>query len=101
MDWIFNGCYSLQEVKLGENFAFIGEESYLPISEAEYPDGYWYNTQTNVGYLPEEIPSNTAATYTAIPIIKNRSRIIFTFRFMYIFLNHQTMTPFATRIFVW
>ena len=69
MNDMFNECYKLQEVKLGEKFAFVGTSSYLPTPSAEYiegADGYWYSVSSKIAYTPSTIPNNVADTYTAI-----------------------------------
>ena len=65
---MFNLCYSLEEVTLGTGFRFVNMSSYLPTPDPIYisgADGKWYDTVTEIGYKPEEVPSNKAATYIA------------------------------------
>ncbi len=66
---MFQGVTKLYQITLGENVKLNGNGGYLPIPlEDNIPgaDGKWYNVKTGVGYEPSEIPTNTAATYTAI-----------------------------------
>ena len=69
MDSMFIGCTKLEKVTLGDKFAWVGTDGYLPAPSSTYidgADGKWYNEDTGTGYAPEDIPSNTAATYVAV-----------------------------------
>jgi len=71
--YFLTGCNSLEKVILGAKFSFDGDGSFTKWT-FEMPsatnvagwDGYWYNVDTGVGYLPSEIPEETAATYVAV-----------------------------------
>ncbi len=70
MEEMFYGCYKLEEISLGKNFKFVGTNGYLPAPSSTHitgANGLWYNKATGIGYAPEDIPNNTAATYTAFP----------------------------------
>ena len=67
MQNMFMNCYKLATVTLGTNFKWIGTNGYLPTPSSAYingADGKWYIG--NTGYAPNAIPSNKAATYSAI-----------------------------------
>lgn len=69
MDFMFGVMEKLQEITVGEKFEFFGEHL-LPAPNSTYipkADGKWYDIETGLGYAPDDIPSNKAATYTAIP----------------------------------
>lgn len=77
---MFNGMLRLEKITLGAKFSFNGEglteKAVLPTPDATYitdknVDGKWYNTETNVGYAPADVPSRTAATYTVDAPIAN------------------------------
>ena len=79
IQYMFDGMVRLERITLGAKFSFNGEglteKAVLPTPDATYitdknVDGKWYNTETNVGYAPADVPSKTAATYTvAVPPI--------------------------------
>ena len=59
---------SLNEISLGSKFKFVGTNGYLPTPSSAYiagADGKWYDTD-GIGYVPADIPSNKAMTYTAV-----------------------------------
>ncbi len=66
---------SLEKLVLGENFKFdgngnvpAGEKLTLPVPAAvEGGDGKWYNVDTGVGYLPNELPEGAATYVAAVP----------------------------------
>ena len=65
---MFNSMKKLSRIKVGTK---VGTNvlSKLPqqnSSNIPGADGKWYSTSTNLGYLPSNIPSNKADTYTAI-----------------------------------
>jgi hypothetical protein len=66
----------LSEITVGANFSFTGNGSTsctLPTPSSDYiegANGKWYNTATNIGYTPANVPNNTAATYTAIASVE-------------------------------
>ena len=73
IQYMFDGMVRLERITLGAKFSFNGEglteKAVLPTPDATYitdknVDGKWYNTETNVGYAPADVPSKTAATYT-------------------------------------
>ena len=69
MDNIFKGCGTLEKITFGDNFTFSGENSYLPVPNEDMlpgATGVWYDLATGTSYLPENIPSEKAATYVAI-----------------------------------
>lgn len=64
----------LSEITIGNGFTFYGSSNdrlvSFPTPSAGYidgADGYWYNSD-GIAYAPNEIPSNIAATYSAIPV---------------------------------
>ena len=70
---MFAKCKKLEKVTLGNKFAWVGTNGYLPAPSSTYidgADGKWYNKDTGVGYAPADIPSNTAATYVAVKPVK-------------------------------
>ena len=69
MSSMFGNCKALQEVALGVDWKWVGTNGYLPTPNSAYiagADGKWYDVDGN-SYAPEDIPSNKAMTYTAIP----------------------------------
>jgi len=71
---MFGYCQSLSKVTLGSNWKWViyddgeGTNSYLPAPSLEYiggADGKWYSVSTDKGYVPQDIPNNTADTYVA------------------------------------
>ena len=70
---MFYNMTSLEMYVMGENFKLdgngnvpAGEKLTLPVPAAvEGGDGKWYNVDTGVGYLPNELPEG-AATYVAV-----------------------------------
>jgi surface protein len=77
-NWVFlrffSGCNNLEKITFGANFSFDGNGSCPDGYKLEMPassgvngwDGKWYNAQTGEGYLPAEIPEETAAVYLAV-----------------------------------
>lgn len=66
---MFSGMDRLQKLTVGENFEFKDFHR-LPVPDSAYipeADGKWYDIETGIGYAPDAIPSNKAATYSAIP----------------------------------
>ncbi len=64
---MFEGCYRLEEVKIGPNFKFV---TYLRAPSSTYitgADGKWYNQATGVGYEFNKTPDRIYATYVATP----------------------------------
>ena len=70
MGGMFDGMRRLETITLGADFSTTdnGTSSFsLPEIDTSYftdSDGKWYNTSTKVGYAPDAIPTNTAATYS-------------------------------------
>lgn len=65
----FSGMSHLEKVKLGDRFKWVGNDPYLPDPDDEFipaANGKWYDVDGN-SYAPEDIPSNKAMTYTAVP----------------------------------
>lgn len=64
----FSMMNSLSEVSLGSKFKFVGTSPFLPVQTGHVTgaDGKWYDVDGN-SYAPEDIPSNKAMTYTAVP----------------------------------
>jgi len=71
MSNMFYNMLHLSEITLGEGFSFSGQLPYLPTPNSEYilgADGNWYAASDGVVYDEvEEIPSNKADTYYAVP----------------------------------
>ena len=71
MQHMFAACTKLEEVTLGPKFNFIIEpNSYLPVPSEDYiagADGRWYDTNTGIGYLPNNMPKrDKVTTYVAV-----------------------------------
>ena len=69
MDRAFEGMSQLEMIKLGDKFNWIGDGPRLPYPDDEFipaANGKWYDVDGN-SYAPEDIPSNKAMTYTAVP----------------------------------
>ena len=60
MDWMFHSCRSLSTLSLGEKFAFIGSDYYLPSGTWYASDGTAYTSDGTTC----TIPNNKADTYT-------------------------------------
>ena len=64
-----DGCKSLRTVTLGPKFSFEGagleRQCSLPTPRGERLTGRWVSSADGMAYAPNDIPSNTAATYTA------------------------------------
>jgi len=70
MSDMFQNCFRLEKVVLGDAFSWVGDTGYLPVPSPSYiedAEGMWYEEETNIGYLPDELPSNRAAVYFAYP----------------------------------
>ena len=68
MDYIFRNCSAIQKVAFGADWKWVGTDGYLPTPSSAYiagADGKWYDTD-GIGYVPADIPSNKAMTYTAV-----------------------------------
>ena len=75
MNDMFTGMRRLHTITLGENFSTTGDGTCtfsLPTIDKSYftnSDGKWYDVATGIGYEPNAIPTNTAATYSVeLPI---------------------------------
>ena len=69
MKQAFEGMSQLEMIKLGDKFNWIGDGPRLPYPDDEFipaANGKWYDVDGN-SYAPEDIPSNKAMTYTAVP----------------------------------
>ena len=66
---MFSGCSSLSSIDLGQEFAFEGagldRQCSLPTPRGDRLTGRWVSSADGMAYAPDDIPSNTAATYTA------------------------------------
>ena len=69
MGSMFSGCSSLSSIDLGQEFAFEGagldRQCSLPTPRGDRLTGRWVSSADGMAYAPDDIPSNTAATYTA------------------------------------
>ena len=69
MGGMFSGCSSLSSIDLGQEFAFEGagldRQCSLPTPRGDRLTGRWVSSADGMAYAPDDIPSNTAATYTA------------------------------------
>ena len=65
MNYFFYGCTSLQEVKFGDDFAFVGADSFLPSQYSWNVPITWQNSKGRV-FAAKDIPSFTADTYLAV-----------------------------------
>ena len=68
LSWFMDGCKSLRTVTLGPKFSFEGagldRQCSLP-TPRDRLTGRWVSSADGMAYAPDDIPSNTAATYTA------------------------------------
>ena len=62
---LFYGCTSLQEVKLGNGFVFVGNDSFLPSEYSWNVPMTWQNSKGRL-FAAKDIPSFTADTYRAV-----------------------------------
>ena len=70
MRGMFPKWSKLQQVKLGNKFAWKGANGFLPVQSADSipgADGKWYAMSDKAGYAPADVPSNKADTYVASP----------------------------------
>ena len=62
----FGRCYSLEKITLGEKFSFNGngivDDTKIAVLPTPSIFGYWWD-RNRTAYAPEDVPSNTAATY--------------------------------------
>ena len=69
MNAMFDSCSSLNLVTLSENFSFFGSAAtqlcILPTPSGDNFTGKWVSSADSIAYAAADIPSNTAATYTA------------------------------------
>lgn len=66
---LFTGCSKLAEVPLGESFAWVRPQCFLPQPSAgDIPgaDGLWHAASDGAAYRPSDVPSNKADTYRAV-----------------------------------
>lgn len=66
---LFTGCSRLAEVTLGESFAWVGSQCFLPQPSAgDIPgaDGLWHAASDGASYRPSAVPGNKADTYRAV-----------------------------------
>ena len=69
MENLFTGCSKLAEVTLGESFAWVGSNCFLPQPNATLipgADGLWHATSDGASYQPSAVPGNKADTYCAV-----------------------------------
>lgn len=59
MCYMFDGCNNLQQVSIGENFRFVGDDSSLPMLDGKE----WVNTSGD-RFTSDSIPSNQSGVYT-------------------------------------
>ena len=68
---LFEGCSKLAEVTLGESFAWVGGNCFLPKPSAgDIPgaDGLWHAVSDGAAYAPSAVPGNKADTYRAVAL---------------------------------
>lgn len=66
---LFKGCSKLAEVTLGESFAWVGSQCFLPQPSAgDIPgaDGLWHAVSDGAAYAPSAVPGHQADTYRAV-----------------------------------
>ncbi len=66
---LFTGCSKLAEVTLGESFAWVRPQCFLPQPSAgDIPgaDGLWHAASDGASYRPSAAPGNKADTYRAV-----------------------------------
>ena len=71
MMYLFSGCSKLAEVTLGESFAWVGGNCFLPTPNASYipgADGLWHAVSDGASYAPSAMPGNKADTYRAVAL---------------------------------
>ena len=71
MQNMFYHCFRLQEVTLGEKFAFVGTNGYLPAPSNSYitgATGVWYNRATGSDYAPADVHKNTTTIVTYVAL---------------------------------
>ena len=69
MVYLFTSCSKLAEVALGESFAWVGSQCFLPKPSASYiprADGLWHAASDGASYRPSAVPGNKADTYRAV-----------------------------------
>lgn len=69
MVYLFTGCSKLAEVALGESFAWVGSQCFLPQPSAgDIPgaDGLWHAASDGASYRPSAVPGNKADAYRAV-----------------------------------
>ena len=69
MVYLFTGCSKLAEVALGEPFAWVGSQCFLPQPNATFipgADGLWHAVSDGAAYAPSAVPGNKADTYRAV-----------------------------------
>lgn len=69
MVYLFTGCSKLAEVALGEPFAWVGSQCFLPQPNATFipgADGLWHAASDGASYRPSDVPGNKADTYRAV-----------------------------------
>ena len=67
--YMFSGMDSLETVKFGDKWRWVGSDCYLPSPSASHidaADGKWYDVTNGTGYSPSGVPSG-AGTYSARP----------------------------------
>lgn len=65
MGGFFDGCTSLQEVKFGDSFVFVGNDSFLP-SQCSWDVPITLQNSKGRVFAAKDIPSFTADTYRAV-----------------------------------
>lgn len=66
---LFTGCSKLAEVTLGESFAWVRPQCFLPQPSAgDIPgaDGLWHAASDGASYRPSAVPGSKADTYRAV-----------------------------------
>lgn len=66
---LFEGCSKLAEVTLGQSFAWVEGNCFLPQPSAgDIPgaDGLWHAASDGASYQPSAVPGNKADTYRAV-----------------------------------
>ncbi len=97
---MFNGCRSLQRIKLGVNFKFVGSNSYLPTPSSSYITGAvgnWKDISTEKTYTPTTLATfhNSSTVARTYQVSKNLTYTIDAEKCRYAFGTGATYLKFV------